>query len=227
MVNVPVSLDRDTIFECVAEMRFSEANESAEDLIPGLVFGRLRRMFQKSVQQPFAQLPKQLRDHDSNLRYQPTHLLEGDGIRLLLGARMAAVAFARPYMGWAAVKPLIIQCFEGVLETEMVKAVERVSLKYTNLLAEGRNESDISQLVATVDLGGMQLRGPGLEIKAEIERNDCITIVQIASNVSARSATPLRRDRVSRSEPVAHSRPVLPVGDGFNGRGVDIVRREL
>lgn len=171
-------------------MRFSPANDSADSLIAGMVFGAMSGYFSKSSPLPLSLLPREIRDKEANLHYQPITALEGANFKVLLGKRVAAVSFPKPYPGWGKVRPLVIECFNAVLKTKLVKAVERVSIKYTNLLAQGRDENDLSQLNAKVELGEFDVSGPGLEAKAEIRRNDCITIVQFTVGTKINVTTP-------------------------------------
>lgn len=179
-IKVPVALERDTIVECIVEIRFRPANESAEELIPGLAFGRLKDIFARTTRQPVAELPRALRDADPNLQYQPTHRLEGEGVSLLLGARIAAVAFRKPYPGWEKVFPLVLRSLNGIAETGLIRSVERVSIKYVNILTEGRDPLDLSQVAVDIRFGKFDLKGTGIVIRGEIERDGCLSVVEIS-----------------------------------------------
>lgn len=165
-------------------MRFESATDSAGDLLPGMLFAALRHRFDRSTALPFGLLPKALRERDANLRYQPSHKLEGHALSVLVGQRMAAVSFTRPYGGWAVVKPQILECFEKLLETSFVQKVERVSLKYVNLLSDGVDKFDLSQLRLKVQLGDLNINPKGFMLQAEVEKNDCVTIVHAAGGAS-------------------------------------------
>ena len=178
-IRVPVSLERDTILECVAEMRFEPTVDSAEELLPGMLFGRLPGVFLRSSRLPMADVPRSMRDSDPNMRHQPTQRLEGNDALCLVGGRAVGVSFRKPYGSWPKVRPLMVRCFEQVMDTGLVRSVERVSLKYTNLLAEGRDEFDLGQLRAKVEFGPFHLRDPGRVFHVEIDIDNCIAIVEV------------------------------------------------
>jgi uncharacterized protein (TIGR04255 family) len=179
---VPVGLTRDTIVECVFEMRFSAGGHAAvAELLPGLVFGKLPKRFQNLIPMPLSQVPKLMRDQNPQLRYAPTHALQGQYIRMLFGPHVTAVSFPKPYVGWEHVQPAILECMNAVFDTGMTGKPERFSLKYVNLLQQGRNEFDLSQINLQFKLADFPLREEGVIVRGEIEHNGCITLVEIAS----------------------------------------------
>src|ERR1700694_4860923 len=145
-MSLPVVLKTDTIYECVFEVRFAVGNPSMADLLPGMLFQRLRQYFSTSRQLPMFAFPQALRDADPNLRYQPTHALEGKDLTLTFGPYVLGMSFPKPYGGWRVVQPRILECMQAALDTQLPGAPERFSLKYINLLMYGRNELDLSQL---------------------------------------------------------------------------------
>jgi uncharacterized protein (TIGR04255 family) len=189
MVATPVALAHDTIWECVFEMRFSEGHPSASDLLPGVIFSKLPGHFKKFVPMPLGQIPPLLRAQNPQLRYIPIQALEGAGLRLLIGPHAVAVSFAKPYLGWTRVRPLILECMNAVFDTKLTGRPERFALKYVNLLQHGRDEFDLAQTTLNIELGKFERKaGSPAMIHAEIEQNGCISIVDIASG--AKIATP-------------------------------------
>lgn len=179
-VRIPIALDRDTILECVAEMRFESTSGSIEETLPGMAYQHLKNLYKRPSRQPFADVPRSIRDNDPNLRFQATHRLEGDGCALLLGGHVAAVSFPKPYPGWQRFKEIVEQSFLGVLSTDEISQVERISLRYSNVLCEGRDEFDLEQVKVEVRFGTFALRKNGRVFRAEIDMDGCIAIVEIA-----------------------------------------------
>jgi uncharacterized protein (TIGR04255 family) len=184
MAVLPVFLEKDTIVECVFEMRFSASHQSVAELLPGLIYGKLGKIFDKGVNTlPLGLVPKPVRDANPALKYVPTHVLEGSDIRMMFGPYTTAVSFPRPYPGWAKVKPLILECMQTVLGTGLFSNPERVGLKYVNVLQEGRDEFDLGQTRVTVALADFPLRAEGASVRGEIERNGCITVVEVSGGL--------------------------------------------
>jgi uncharacterized protein (TIGR04255 family) len=194
MAGTLIALERDTIYECVFEVRFVPANDSAADLLPGMMFAALRDRFVRSASLPFSQIPKAVRDQ-ATLRYQASHVLDGKDSRLLLGQRMAALSFPRPYQGWKAVRARITECVDALLGTALIGPIERTSLKYVNVLSEGKDQFDLSQLRLKVEVGDLALLGRGFSLTAEVEKNGCICIVQITGGASVEVSTPAHREK--------------------------------
>jgi uncharacterized protein (TIGR04255 family) len=184
MPGTPTKVERDTVFECVFEIRFAEGHPSAEEFLPGVLFQALGNRFKPSAPQQIAQIPKQFRQADANMRYMATHALEADNMRLMFGSRVAALSFPKPYVGWVAVRPLILEIFRAISGTKLIGAIERLALKYTNILDVGIDEHDIGQLQVDIKLNGFKHRNAGLIIKTEIERNDSTVVVQILTGAN-------------------------------------------
>lgn len=180
----PIALARDTIFECLFEIRFARRNPSADELLPGVLFAALKNHFSGVSPLPLAQLPKALREHDANFAYQPVQSLVGKNIRLMLGARVATLSFTGPYRGWSQVQPSIVECVQAVLRSDLVGPVERCSLKYVNLLTDGQGARDIGQLNFKLELDGFPIKGAGTAVRTEFEFHGLTAIVEITTDMT-------------------------------------------
>ncbi len=179
---LPVALARDTIVECVFEMRFVDPHPGVADLLPGIVFGKHPERFKNVATLPLGQIPRAARQLNPQLKYMPTTALEGPQARMMFGEFAVAVSFLKPYAGWAKVKPLILECINAAVETGLTGRPERYGLKYVNILKEGQNEFDLSQTRVRIELGGFELRSKGsVAIHGEIELRGCNNIVDIAT----------------------------------------------
>jgi|ERR1700722_1706930 len=179
---LPVALARDTIVECVFEMRFVDPVPGVADLLPGIVFAKHPGRFKNVAPLPLAQMPKMMRDMNPQLKYMATTALEGPQVRMMFGEYAVAVSFSKPYAGWAKIKPLILECMNTALETSLTGRPERYGLKYVNLLKEGRDAFDLDQTRVRIELGNFKPRSQGATaVHAEIDLNECINVVDIAT----------------------------------------------
>jgi len=168
--------------ECVFEMRFADPVPGVADLLPGIVFGNLPGKFKNVATLPLGQLPRIAREQNPQLKYMPTTALEGPQVRMMFGEYAVAVAFLKPYAGWAKVKPLILECMNTAISSRLTGRPERYGLKFVNLLKEGRDAFDLDPTRVRIELGGFALRSQGTTgIHAEIELNGCINIVDIGT----------------------------------------------
>jgi uncharacterized protein (TIGR04255 family) len=179
MAAIPVALEHDSIYECVFETRFGPGTPSTAELMPGMLFASLRKDLTASYALPFYQVPLALRESDPNFRYQPTHILQGPGIRLLVGPRVIAVSFLRPYPGWGAVVPRITECMQAALATGFMGSPERCSIKYLNLLIGDTPQRDLRKLRLNLQLAEFTLQVPGVSVRAEVQLNGCINVIEI------------------------------------------------
>jgi len=181
---IPIALERDTIYECLLELRFAPGHTSAEELLPGLLFGALKPTFTSLTALPLAQLPKGMRAADPQLAFQPVNALEGKYLRLMLGARVATLSFTGQYLGWVNVLPTARRCVNAILETGHVGDVERCSLKYVNLLTDGEAQAGLDLLDLQFRLNGFVPRGPGTLIRTELEVRGFRAIVEIMTDIT-------------------------------------------
>lgn len=186
---VPKKLARDTIFEAVFEVRFTQRRAEVAAMLPGFLFSKLPGLFSSTQELPFAQMPAEIRDANELFTYQATHALIGENNRLLVGPRSLTVAVTRPYPGWIGFSRLIAKCVHALLDTSFVQDFERCSLKYTNLLSEGSDEKDLTQLKVSFDLAGLPLTGIGTQLKAEVLHRDCVSLVNVITAARLKLST--------------------------------------
>ena len=179
---LPIALARDTIVECVFEMRFVNGHPGVADLLPGIVFGKQPGRFRNVAALPLAQMPRFAREQNPQLKYMPTTALEGPQARMMFGEHAVAVSFLKPYAGWGKIKPLILECLKASIESTLTGRPERYGLKYVNILKDGRDAFDLDQTRVRVEMGEFQLRDQGiLAVHGEIELNGCTNVVDIAT----------------------------------------------
>jgi uncharacterized protein (TIGR04255 family) len=171
-------------------MRFNDPKPGIAELLPGIVFGRYRDRFNNVTTLPFGQMPRAVRDQNARLnaqfKYMPTTTLDGPQARMAFGDYSVAVSFLKPYAGWAKIKPLILDCMNAALESNLTGGPERYGLKYVNILKEGRSIFDLEQTRVRIELGGFQQRpNGGTAVHAEIELNGCIATVDVATGGKA------------------------------------------
>jgi uncharacterized protein (TIGR04255 family) len=179
---LPIALARDTIVECVFEMRFVDPVPGVANLLPGIVFGKHPGRFKNVAPLPLGQIPKMVRDQNPQLKYMPISAIEGPQVRMMFSEYAVAVSFPKPYAGWAKIKPLILEYMDTALKTALTGRPERYGLKYVNLLKEGRDAFDLDQTRVRIELGDFRPRSQrSTVIHAEIDLHGCINVVDIAT----------------------------------------------
>jgi uncharacterized protein (TIGR04255 family) len=182
----PKLLRQDPIVEATFEVRFA-ANAPAGELLPGMLFGPLRGHFTNIVPMPLAQIPRQLRQLQPEFAYQPSNAIIGDRKRLGIGDRVVNVSFSRPYPGWGVVRPVIEDVLRAIQGTALVVTVERVSLRFTNIITF---DKDLSTLRVSFVLGDFKDFLPSRSLRAEIRHGGFTHIVQISTAADVTQAVP-------------------------------------
>ncbi len=134
MPRLPKRLERPPLMEAVVELRFSPSQESVGDILPGLLYGKLKHLFEKVEPLPINALPREMRLATPDLAYRPRIRLAGEPRALLIGDQVVTISRTPPYSGWAAFKTLCEEVLRAIHETDLVRALQRFSLKCVNIL---------------------------------------------------------------------------------------------
>ena len=179
MARLPARLERPPLLEAVFEVRFSGPTAAVGDLLPGLLYERLKPAFTNVEHLPVGSLPRTVRESNPELRYQPhVKLGGGGGLTLMIGDHVIALSKAPPYEGWRSFRSLCQKVSDSLHATELVAAVERYSFKCVNIIVA---DDAFSVLNADLRFDGFALSHKGLRIRAEIKNDPFVTIVEVQS----------------------------------------------
>lgn len=186
MTRIPVSLKNDPIVDCVIELRFNPSSESVSDILPGLLYNSFKDQYPNTEQTPEAQLPRVVRANDMILKARPVVNFKGAEGSIGIGDAGIQLIFSRPYPGWAVVKPRAESLFGQTLQTELLESIERLSIRYNNIIALNDDVFDLSPLELDFRIGrGLEPRGAGTVLRAEFSSDSTVTIVQIQGGAKA------------------------------------------
>jgi uncharacterized protein (TIGR04255 family) len=188
--STPVKLTKIPIVESTFEVRFVGKQKQLGDLLPGLLFKDFGKEFSNVTRLPTSEIPRAFVAYDPQLAYQPLQSMDGNGKRLLIGDQAVALSFIEPYPGWASFRAVIIRLVRALKDTTLIDRVERFSLRYVNILEEGKNVFDRSQLKLKLSLADLPLRDAGLQLQVEIESNGCVSVVQLHTGAKITLKTP-------------------------------------
>jgi len=178
--SIPKRLRKDPILEALCEIRFS-GNGALGSLLPGLLLPKLRELFPNFEKLPASSIPEQIRSTDPNLQYVHLYRLAGPSGMVLIGDRVLSVAVGGSYPGWGNFRPLAMTVFGAALETGLLGGLDRLSVKYVNVL-QTNEPQPISKLAQTVVvLGEAKIQDEPLQLRVEFKANDHVTVVQLAN----------------------------------------------
>ena len=189
---IPKELEKDPIVESMFELRFSSKEPAVAELLPGMVFDRLREKYKQIINLPLKSLPADIRLKDKNLQYQPIVRLISDDCSIGIGDKVISLSVPRPYPGWIQKKEYIATLLSVLEETQLIDVIERFSLKYMNIVPEECG-TGLEALNAQLVLGDFNFTGVGINIKAEVVLDDSINIVTV---VPAAYANPEKEDQI-------------------------------
>lgn len=187
-IRTPRKLSQDPIVEAIFEVRF-ETDTPPADLMAGVLYGSLRKLFPKFERLPIADLPKQFLEFAPAFRYQPRVKLTGDQFALLVGDRSCILSCPKPYAGWETYRQVIFSVLAEIKKADLAKSVERFSLKYANLLSAKDLGEQFSLLRFSARLGDHDLAGILTNIRTEIIVGTTINIVEIQPGVTTAGTT--------------------------------------
>jgi len=217
---------KEPLIDAVFEVRFSGAFR-AGSLLPGMLFAGLDGD-KKSEPLPFSQIPQAMRDADANLRYAPLNRIDWGNYFVNVGDRSVSVSSKYPYAGWKDFKPAIIKVMGVLKNANVIKSIERYSVKYIDLLPSTDLREQVSFINLDVTLAGHSLVGEAFQIRLEIPKDRFLHAVQVAASATVTLYTGESRqglivdvDTIAKQEGVAFE-------DFFSGLGdkLDAIHHE-
>jgi uncharacterized protein (TIGR04255 family) len=177
-------LDQDTILEATFEVRFSSKTAAVANILPGMLFNEFRSEFPNIEKTPLTGMPSQLLEADSRLRYAHYYKLPGDAYTLLVGEHVFSVSCKRPYTGWSNYQSKIIEMMDFVHNANVIDAVERFSLKYSNFVSID-NDMTLNNFLVEISAGEFDITNQPLIFHTELIVDDYINIIDIKTGAVA------------------------------------------
>lgn len=186
MAKQPIKLEDDPILETIFEVRFSGKIAQVADLLPGLLFEKIRNDYPHI--ETLEVISQDVLDANPGLKYKATKRMSGKYCALQVGEKVINIVCGRPYQGWEVVQNSILSLLSALESVDVIDQIERFSLKYVNLLPEDEGMSGLSKLRLSLSLGDIDLSGnsSGFQLRTEIIKNDFVNIVTILANAKAK-----------------------------------------
>ncbi|MGH7933700.1 MAG: TIGR04255 family protein [Candidatus Binataceae bacterium] len=180
---LPKRLERPPLVEAIFELRFASERESVGDLLPGLLYRNLQSSYERVEALPLANVPREIREKDPNLKYLPSRQFSGGSRRILVGDHVVAISQRRPYEGWHSFRDHIIGLATYLKDTDLIQNVERYSLKGLNVVPSSQG-GQLGLLNAKFEIEGRPAPEKGFHFRTEIESGELLIIVEIAPNAT-------------------------------------------
>ena len=181
---LPIKLAIEPLIDAACELRVHISSQiDLHTVLPGVLLTKLG--LSKFEQLPGTFVPSAIRSQDplGVFNSQLVRAQWGD-YYITIGTRNVVIGPKLPYHGWHDFKKHILEVFNVVLELGIHDAIDRYSIKYTNLI-EG---SDVAQQSAKLDwgvkIGPLSIQGEPTQLRVEIPDERFLTIVQINSGAA-------------------------------------------
>ena len=174
---LPQLLAKCPLREVIFELRFAPSKPAAGDLLLGILYSALKKDYSEMIPLPMASVPRQFRNQNPEMLYQPSHRL-GSGMNSVnVGDRVVNV-HTLEYPGWSRFKERAESLIGALQATGFVQQIERFSFKYTNLIEAAEPESQLPLLNMHVELCGKAPTEKGFHLRTELFEGKYTTIIQ-------------------------------------------------
>ena len=177
--SLPKVLGKPPLREVIFEIRFETEKPATGDLLLGTLYSALQKDYSEVISLPMAGIPKELREQNPELKYQPSHRFSSGSHSVNIGDR-AINLHTLEYPGWSRFKGMTLTLIEALKKTGFVKQVERFSFKYTNLIEASESENQLSLLDMHLEIIGMPPSEKGFHLRTERKEGKFATIIQVA-----------------------------------------------
>jgi len=184
---LPKKLKREPLVDAIFEIRFTPST-AASTVLPGFFFAKLQPKKWEVELLPAAEIPSQIRSVDNHLRYQPLMRIRWDNFIILIGDTTLGLACNIPYPGWANFKERIVRAVGILVESNIVKTVERYSLKYVDVLEAASLAEQIQRVNLDLRVGSHTVAKEAFTVRVEIPDDAFIKVVQIAASATAKTS---------------------------------------
>lgn len=175
----PTKLSREPIVDAVFEMRVEPGALPLANILPGLLVSNYK--VEQVERLPAADVPQSIRDAQEQLRYQPLMRLFINDLIVNIGDRVIVIASRLPYPGWTAFKAGIVDIVGRVVAANFIKAVERYSMKYVDIVEADVAISPFDILDFNVKVAGRTLSTESVAFRTERTVDGFVEILQIIS----------------------------------------------
>lgn len=183
---IPKKLKKEPIIEALWELRF-ETEPNFVEIIPGMLFSHLKNRYSSLVikKLPTNFIPSEIREIDPNLKYAPSVRIEAMNAPFIwqVGERVFTFNNKRPYAGWNKFLEEIKFLSETFEKLNLFKSVEKISLRYIDLI-ENEILHDLSGLRVAINIEEWKVKDERVSLLVEKVDDKFKYIIQIVRPIN-------------------------------------------
>ena len=178
---LPTKLGKEPLVEAVCELRVSPTG-ALHTVLPGYLFATFRGEIGATETLPAGMVPEALRAQDPNLAYASVVRLEWRQYFVLIGSRSVAIACRLPYPKWPQFRSDALALFHSVLQSSLVKGIDRYSVKYVNFFPSADGKQGYTEMMDwSLRIGELTVGQESTQLRVEVPSGDVVTALTIIS----------------------------------------------
>ncbi|GGE53001.1 hypothetical protein GCM10011533_01780 [Streptosporangium jomthongense] len=185
---LPSKLGKEPLVDVVFEMRFLPST-MASVVLPGMFMKQLGlKGGEKAIERlPLYDMPAEVRRREHGMRYQPLLRIHWDNYVLIISDHSVGVACKIPYRGWSEFRQKIMDVVAVIKESEVAVSVERIALKYVDLIPGSSVGEQLNRLNVSVEIGKHKLKNESFNLRMEIPGDHALHVVAIGAPAGVRA----------------------------------------
>ncbi|HEA50958.1 hypothetical protein LCGC14_0617120 [marine sediment metagenome] len=187
ILKLPTKLGKEPLVDVVFEMRFVPST-IASVVLPGMFMKQLGlRGGEQAIERlPLHDVPADVRRREHGMRYQPVLRIHWENYILIISDHSVGLGCKIPYRGWSEFRQKILEVVAVVKDSEVAESVERVALKYVDLIPGASVEKQLSRLNLSVEVGKYSLTDESFNLRMEIPGEHALHVVSVGAPAMVR-----------------------------------------
>jgi uncharacterized protein (TIGR04255 family) len=128
LAKFPTRITPCPILEALLEVRF--VTSTPWNVLPGLLFQRIREKYSESKDLPLAKIPEELRRSEPNFSHLPLVSFDAGGYSIRLGPQVIALHSLGEYPGWTSIHAEMTWLVEQIREVGFFGEGSRLGMRY-------------------------------------------------------------------------------------------------
>ncbi|WP_260175422.1 MULTISPECIES: TIGR04255 family protein [Paraburkholderia] len=182
---IPKRLGKEPLVDALFEVHFAPSEASLASSVPGFLMFAIPGIDRTVQSLPLGSVPKEFRDSQPGLSFQPLVRLEFGRYFINVGDRSLIVGAKLPYSGWSGFRSAILSALDAVLGSGLVTSVVQCSIRYIDVVEQSIIASDISALDLGMRIAGKEITIERTTITTRLQDGRLVHDVMINNSVDA------------------------------------------
>lgn len=134
-IKIPKKIEPDAIIDAICEIRFEPKVDG--EAVFGIIYNSIKNEYNSLQKLPILQLPLEIRENDPSFKYKPAYKLTSKKSKqnfcTQIGSNVISISNTPCYSGWEAYFIEIKNITKQILETDVIKNISRIGLRYVNV----------------------------------------------------------------------------------------------